>query len=99
MAREQSAMDIYNRALQQQQSLYNQVQGGYTTLMNEYRQNRSSVTAGYNRLMSDVMGRITNIGRAQATALSDQYTALSGQQAQQLVNRGLGNTTVNCGES
>jgi hypothetical protein len=94
MAREQSAMDIYNQALQKQQSLYNEINQGYGALMQEYRQGRSEITGGYNRLMSTVMGGIGNIGRAQATAIADQYTALSGQQSQQMVNRGLGNTTV-----
>jgi hypothetical protein len=89
-----SAMDIYNQALQQQQGLYKQVQSGYQQLRADLVAGQTQVTAGYNRLSDTVQGTIGNIGRAQAEQIARQYTAQSGQTAQQLTNRGLGNTTV-----
>lgn len=94
MAQTSSPADIYNQALQQQQALASQIASGYNTLRQQQVAAQNNVIGGYNRLSNQVMGTIGGIGRAEAQRLADQYTAFSGQQAQQLTNRGLANTTI-----
>lgn len=88
------AGDIYNQALAHTTGLYNQVQAGYNALAAQQRADQSKVTQGYNRLMGSVMGKLEGADAAERQRVADQYTALSGQQAQQMTDRGLGNTTV-----
>lgn len=95
MARgETTAVDIFNRALQQQTQMYNQINQGYNTLRQQQTAQGNQVTAGYNQLLSNVMGRLQGADAAERQTAQDQYTAASGREAQALTNRGLGNTTV-----
>lgn len=89
-----TAADVYNAALAQQQQLYNQIKSGYETLRSQQQSQQSAVTAGYNNLLGSVMGKLTGADVAARQEAKDQYTATSGREAQALVNRGLGNTTV-----
>lgn len=89
-----SASDVYAAALSQQQNLMNQSVAGYNRVLQQLRADQSATIAGYNQLSNTVVGELTNLGRTAAADLSAQYTALSGQAAQDLTSRGLGNTTV-----
>ena len=89
-----TAVDIYNQALANNTAIYNQVASGYNQVIQQQQAARQQIYQGYNQLSSTVQGTIGGIGRAAAQQIADQYTALSGQEAQNLTNRGLGNTTV-----
>lgn len=89
-----SASDIYAQALQQQNSLMRQASSGYAQTINTLRADSQRITQGYNQLSNSVLGELTNLGRSAAQDIADQYTALSGNAAQSLTSRGLGNTTI-----
>lgn len=90
----QNAADIYNTALAQATQMYNATNAGYAQVMATQRADAANVTAGYNRLLGSVLGRLTDADAAERQRLQDTYTMASGREAQDLTNRGLGNTTV-----
>lgn len=89
-----SVQDIYGAALDRQQNLLNASQSGYAATIANLEARGRQVTQGYNTLSQNVLGELTNLGRTAAQNIADQYSLASGQTAQSLTNRGLGNTTV-----
>lgn len=55
---------------------------------------RNSVVSGYKKRMADVLGTISNLGASQRNDIQQQYARASSQGLQNLVSRGLGNSTV-----
>jgi hypothetical protein len=82
--------DVYNSLVGGQQGALN----SYWNVNNNLQNDTRATTAGYGNLSGSVLAGINGLGSAQAQAIADQYTNLSGQQAQGLISRGLGNTTV-----
>lgn len=84
----------YQTALQQQNA-------NYQNILNQYGANQAAVqgqvagvAAGYGGLSQQVLSGIQGIGASQAQAIQDVYAQQSGALNQQLIGRGLGNTTV-----
>lgn len=84
----------YNAALSMNQQNYNNILAGYQQTLGNQVQAQNQISQGYNQLASDVRGTIAGVGGAQQQAINDQYAQAAGQATQDLVNRGLGNTTV-----
>lgn len=84
----------YNDSLAMNRQNYNNVLTGYQNALTSQQQAQQGLAAGYGALYNDVLGGIQNIGKARDQTIMDQARADSGKQNQQLINRGLGNTTV-----
>jgi hypothetical protein len=73
----------YQQALAMNKKLYEDIEAGYTAAGKQLRR-------GQRRSMKQVK----HLGKAERTDIRDQYNAQLGDAAQTLINRGLGNTTV-----
>jgi hypothetical protein len=69
-------------------------QSNYQNILQGYQNTIASQNAGYSSLYSDVMGTISGIERGRADAINADSRAFMGGQTQSLIDRGLGNTTV-----
>lgn len=87
----------YANALSINSQLYNNILAGYQGLTAAQVAQQNSIQAGYGQLQGDVLHDIQNIDASQRQAIADTYHQQSGAAAQQLINRGLGNTTVQSG--
>ncbi len=74
-------------AAQNYQAVLGGVMGGYANLQQQ-------VTGGLSQLYNAGMADAKNFGMTDAARINNAYLQARGQQAQQLVSRGLGNTTV-----
>ncbi len=74
-------------AAQAYQSVLGGVMGGYNSLQQQ-------VTGGLSQLYNAGMADAKNFGMTDAARINNAYLQARGQQAQQLVSRGLGNTTI-----
>lgn len=86
--------NAYNSALAMNQQNYGNILSGYQTTLGQNADARAGIGSGYDKLLSDVLGGIGSMGQSRQRDLNAQYTQQSGAAAQQLVNRGLGNSTV-----
>lgn len=84
----------YASSLAMNQANYNNVLSGYQQLGQQQQAAQHQVSVGYDNLQSGVLGSIQGIDRSQRQAIADQYAKNIGQQSQQLISRGLGNSTV-----
>lgn len=84
----------YNNALAMNQSNYNNILAGYGSLLGSQQRAQAGISAGYGSLSDRTMGLLSDQGNSQAQAINDQYAAALGKQSQSLINRGLGNTTI-----
>ena len=69
-------------------------QSAYNAALEQNKAMYSNIMAGYQGLTQSVLGNIQGTETAQRQAIADQYAQQSGQTAQSLISRGLGNTTV-----
>lgn len=74
--------------------LYDNINAGYAQMLTEMRQAQAGLQAGYTGLESRVMQRLAGKNKSNIRDINNRYTALSGQMSQQMIDRGLGNTTV-----
>lgn len=84
----------YNAALQMNAQNYANIMAGYQGLSQSQASQQNQIMAGYTNLQGQVLGDLSNAGASEKQAIIDQYVADRGQASQQLINRGLGNTTV-----
>lgn len=87
-------MSAYQNALSLNQQNYGNILAGYQGTLAAQQGPQQQIQQGYSDLSGQVMGDISGIDASQRQAIADQYAQSSGQQAQGLINRGLGNTTV-----
>jgi hypothetical protein len=84
----------YNSALAMNQANYQNILSGYQKAMASQTSAQQAIAAGYTSLYNDVIGKVSGIGQARANAIErDSARQLAGD-SQQLIDRGLGNTTV-----
>ncbi len=79
------------------QQLGGQVQnylGEMGNALNQQATNNQGISAGYGQLQQNVLGSIQNITSSQQQAIANAYQQQSGQLSQNMINAGLGNTTV-----
>lgn len=75
-------------------SAYQNYIGLNQQLYNNYVNNLNTQLQGYRNLQSNVMNRLRGGNKANLQDIADKYAAMSGQQSQQMIDRGLGNTTI-----
>lgn len=84
----------YNTALGQNQANYSNILSGYQQTLAQQTQAQDAIGKGYSSLYNQVLGGIQGIGQSQSQAIQDAYRQQSGSAQQDLINRGLGNSTV-----
>lgn len=84
----------YQSALQMNSTNYNNILSGFQQTAAQNQAAQQGVQAGYGQLSNDVLGGIQNMDASQRQAINDQYAQQRGRTSQQLINRGLGNSTV-----
>ncbi len=89
-----SYQSAYAAARNINQQLHERVQGGYAQMLQQAQAANQGVQAGYRQLQRGVMRRLAGTNRANIQDIADQYAARGGAMDQQLIDRGLGNTTV-----
>jgi hypothetical protein len=78
-----SYQSAYENARNINQQMYQNVMSGYQTMV-----------GGHNKLQSSVMKRLQGTNRANMRDIAARYAQESGAMSQQMIDRGLGNTTV-----
>jgi hypothetical protein len=73
----------YNAAAATNSNLYRNIMSGYGTMFGNFQ-----------GLQNQVMGLLAGTNRANIQDIANRFSALSGQQSQQMIDRGLGNTTI-----
>lgn len=84
----------YSNYVNLNKQLYDNINSGYARMLTDMRGAQAGLQAGYTGLESRVMQRLAGKNRANIRDIGNKYTALSGQMSQQMIDRGLGNTTV-----
>jgi hypothetical protein len=72
----------------------NDYMGAYQNALSLNQSNYNQILQGYQGLQAAVLGDISGIDQSQRQALSDTYAQASGKAAQQMIQSGLGNSTV-----
>jgi len=72
-------------------------QANYGNILAGYQQTLGNIGSGYDQLSSSVLQGIQGTQAAQSQAIKDAYAKQSGSATQDLISRGLGNTTVQQG--
>lgn len=86
--------NAYNSALAMNATNYENILAGYQQTMAAQTSAQDAIAAGYTRLGNEVLGGIRGAGSTAATNINDAYARMFGEQQQSLIDRGLGNTTV-----
>lgn len=89
-----SYQGAYNSALAQNQSNYNNILAGYQKTLASQTSAQQAISAGYSNLYNQVQDKLATQGQTRATDITAAGIADLGRQTQGLVDRGLGNTTV-----
>jgi hypothetical protein len=84
----------YQNALGLNQSNYANILAGYQQTAGQQQTAQQAIEGGYGNLYGAVQNTIQGIGASQSQAIADTYAQQSGNSAQDMINRGLGNTTV-----
>lgn len=84
----------YNAALSANQQMYSNILSGYQSTLQQQVAAEQGVSQGYNQLYGNVMNTIQGVDTSTLQAIQRAYAQQSGQATQQMVNAGLGNTTV-----
>lgn len=82
--------DLYNQLQQSQQG----ITGGYGEALKGLQGGGMQLAQGYSGLNNAVLGGIQGIGQSRARDIASSYQAQSGRLSNDLVSRGLGNSTV-----
>ena len=84
----------YGAALDMNRGLFDASQTGYENLRSSVDQQYQDVLGGYQSLYGDVLGRIAGTNSSNIMDINTNAAAQSGAASQQMVSRGLGNSTV-----
>lgn len=84
----------YNSALAMNQSNYNNILSGYQRALSSQTTAQEAIASGYSNLYNDVIGKIQGIGQARSTEIDDASARNLASSSQQLIDRGLGNSTI-----
>lgn len=84
----------YQQALNTAQQNYNNILSGYQQLMRQQITAQNALIPKYGQLQQQVLGDIQGVTASQSQAIRDTYAQQWGSTAQNLINAGLGNTTV-----
>lgn len=84
----------YNNALGMNMGNYNNIMAGYQKAIAAQSSAQQAISAGYQSLYNDVIGKVSGIGQAREKNINDSYGQLLAGSSQQLIDRGLGNSTI-----
>lgn len=84
----------YNQALSTNQQLYNNILNGYNSTMAYQQSQQNAINSGYSELNANVLGQLGGVQTAANQQAADDYAKAVGTTTQDMVNRGLGNSTV-----
>lgn len=70
------------------------VLGNYGQLLSNQTQGLNNIGQGYGNVLNTLLGNLNLLGQTQAQDINQQYTQAQDQANQNMVDRGLGNTTV-----
>lgn len=84
----------YNSALGMNESNYNNILAGYQQAIGAQTTAQQAIQSGYTGLYNTVLGNAANIYSGQAQQLQNQAQQNLASSSQQLIDRGLGNTTI-----
>jgi hypothetical protein len=84
----------YSNAVNLNKQLYENIQGGYAQMLQQFQRAQAGLNAGWSGLETQVMRRLSGKNRANIRDIGVKYADLTGRANQQLIDRGLGNTTV-----
>lgn len=83
----------YQSALGLNSSLFSGLQTGYDTLRSDVDQRYGDIQKGYSQLYGDVLGRISGTNDTNLHDINAAYNAKAGGSSQDLISRGLGNSS------
>lgn len=89
-----SYQQAYNNALAMNSANYNNILAGYQQTLAGQSTAQAAIGAGYTDLYNSVLAKVEGIGQARANAINRDSDRFLARQSQQLIDRGLGNTTV-----
>lgn len=92
-----SYANSYNAALGLNSANYRNILSGYQQTAGNLNAATQQVAGGYGALQEGVLGDLSNAGATQRQAINDTYAREQGSAMQSLINRGLGNTTIQQG--
>lgn len=92
-----SYANAYNAALGLNSANYQNILAGYQQTAGNLNAATQQIVGGYNDLQTGVLNDLSNAGATQRQAINDNYAREQGAAMQQLINRGLGNTTIQQG--
>lgn len=84
----------YNNALGMNSANYANILRGYQQALSAQTTAQQAIQAGYSNLYNEVIGKVSGIGQARTNAINDDSARNLAGLSQQLIDRGLGNTTV-----
>jgi hypothetical protein len=86
--------NAYNSALAVNSSNYTNILAGYQQTRAQQVAAQDAIAGGYTGLYNDVIGQLGQQGAGQRAMINRDYAAQLGRQSQQLIDRGLGNSTI-----
>lgn len=90
-----SAYDsAYNSSLAMNQSNYNNIMSGYRSALAQQTTAQQAISSGYSNLYNDVLEKVRGVGQARSDAINRDSAAALGRGTQSLIDRGLGNSTI-----
>lgn len=84
----------YAKSLAMNQSNYNNILRGYQQALAQHNAAQQAIDAGYNSMYNEVIGQIQGITQTREREIGEAATRQASQEQQSLIDRGLGNTTV-----
>lgn len=84
----------YNAAFQNNQNSYNAILAGFQQTAAQQQQRQAGIAGGYSSLYAQINDQLQGSNDAQQSLINRQYAQQRGQASQQLINRGLGNSTI-----
>lgn len=86
--------NAYNSALAMNSSNYTNILAGYQQTRAQQTAAQDAIAGGYTGLYNDVLGQLQGQGSSQREMINRDYAANLGRTSQQLIDRGLGNSTI-----
>lgn len=93
----QSYQGAYDQALAFNRQNYGNILQGYQQAAQAQQANQAGIAQGYGQLSADVLGGLQGVGASRQQDIASAYQAQRGRATQDMINRGLGNSTVALG--
>lgn len=84
----------YNNALAMNMANYNNIMAGYQQTAASRTTAQDAIAAGYTDLYNNVLSQVEQLGGVRRREIDDAAEQFLAKQSQQMIDRGLGNTTI-----